>query len=105
MTKSVILACGKQYRVSAGDYIDINLKNDASESDKISFDVCVYRDGDNIVVGTPFVDGIKAVCKVVADVKGPKGIAYKYKRRKGYSRKVGYRQTYTRVIVEEFQKA
>ncbi len=65
--------------------------------------VLVYRDSDKIDVGTPYVKGV-TVSGTVGDLaKGPKVINFKKKRRKGYKRKVGHRQKYTEVIVEEIK--
>lgn len=103
MSKSIISAGGKHLAVNKGDIVDVDLnKDDISENSTVSFDVLMLNEGEKTVVGTPIVENCKAVCKVVGIVKGPKGITYKYKRRKGYSRKVGFRQHYVRVIVESF---
>ncbi len=65
--------------------------------------ILLFRDGDDLKVGQPYVKGSSASGKVLGRVKGPKVINFKKKRRKGYTRKVGHRQNFTRVLVEEIK--
>jgi large subunit ribosomal protein L21 len=52
-------------------------------------------------VGTPTVPNAKVVCMSLGDGKGKKIVVYKYKRRKGYARKQGHRQAFTRLSIQE----
>ena len=56
-------------------------------------------DGDKITVGTPVVEGAKVDASVVKNGKGKKVIVFKYKPKKGYRRKQGHRQPYTKVTI------
>lgn len=98
---AVIKSGGKQFRVASGDVIDVELL-DTEKKGKIEFnDVLFLQDGKAAKVGTPTVAGAVVKGEVVAQVRGPKVIAYKYKRRKNYRRKIGHRQNYTRVKITD----
>jgi large subunit ribosomal protein L21 len=98
---AIIATGGKQYRVSEGDYIEIELISPDAEG-KIAFDqiLCVGQ-GDSLQVGSPFVKQAIVRGEWVQEIKGPKEIAFKYKKRKNYRRKVGHRQRYAQVRITE----
>jgi large subunit ribosomal protein L21 len=100
---AIIATGGKQYRVKEGDVIFVEKLN-ASEGDtvEISEVLAVGKEGD-LKVGSPLVDGAKAVLKVLGQGKGKKIIVFKYKPKKNYRRKTGHRQPYTKVVVEKIQ--
>ena len=92
---------GKQYRVTEGDEIYIE-KQDAEEGTKIKFDkvLAVLTESDS-KIGSPLVKGATVTAKVVKSGKAKKIIVYKMKRRKGYHKKQGHRQPYTKVVIEK----
>ena len=94
---------GRQYKVSAGDVVRIDLVAPAvlAEAKPLEFDrVLLVSDGKKVTVGTPLVEGAKVLGEVVDPVvKGQKVRAVKYKRRKGYHRDMGHRQKYTQVRI------
>ena len=95
---AIIRTGGKQLRVAAGDVIDVELLG--QERGPVEFsDVALLSDGGSVKVGTPHVEGCKVLGELVDEVKGPKVIAFKYKRRKNCHRKVGHRQPYSRVKI------
>ena len=98
---AVIQTGGKQHRVSEGDVLSVETiagnKGDAVVFDQV---LMVAREG-NIQVGTPLVEGAKVVGEIVAQLRGPKLIVFKKKRRKGYSKKTGHRQPLTRMRIKE----
>lgn len=98
---AVIETGGKQYRVSTGDTIFVE-KLDVNEGDEVVFDrvLLVSQDG-KIQVGKPYVEGAKVVAKAVKQGKQKKIIVFKYKPKKGYRRKQGHRQPYTKVQIEK----
>ena len=99
---AIIESGSKQYRVEVGDIIDIE-KIASEEGKPVEFaDVLLMHDGSAIKVGAPRVEKAVVKAEVLGDVRGPKVIAYKYKRRKNYHRKVGHRQDYKRVKIVEF---
>ena len=93
----------QQYRVAQGDKIKIHLRSDANEGDTLTFDkVCaVGGEGDNAgKVGTPFVDGASVTAKVLKNVKGPKVIIGKFRRRRDFRKRTGFRAQYTMIQIE-----
>ena len=96
---AIIETGGKQYKVTEGDTLFIEkLPNEAG--DNVTFDkVLAVIDGDKITVGTPVVEGAKVDASVVKNGKGKKILVFKYKPKKGYRRKQGHRQPYTKVTI------
>lgn len=98
---AIIQTGGKQYRVSKDDIIDVELLSDVKEG-KVEFsDVLFVHDGKKAHVGTPKITGSIVKGEFIGEAKGPKVIAYKYKRRKSFHKKVGHRQKYSRVKIVE----
>ena len=96
---AIIETGGKQYKVAEGDTLFIE-KLPAEAGEAVTFDkVLAVIDGDNITVGTPVVEGAKVDASVVKNGKGKKVIVFKYKPKKGYRRKQGHRQPYTKVTI------
>lgn len=90
---------GRQYKVSKGDVVFFEKLN-LNEGDKVNFDkVILVSDDNNIQIGNPYVKGAKVEGKVVSNGKHKKVIVYKMKPKKGYRRKQGHRQPYTKVEI------
>lgn len=98
---AVLETGGKQYRVEAGDLLEIESIPTEAGGDHV-FDrvLLVNRDG-QVTVGQPLVAGAKVTAEVVDHIRGDKKIAFKFRRRKGYHRTVGHRQELTVVKVRE----
>ena len=96
---AIIETGGKQYKVAEGDTLFIE-KLSVEAGEAVTFDkVLAVIDGDKITVGTPVVEGAKVDASVVKNGKGKKVLVFKYKPKKGYSRKQGHRQPYTKVTI------
>ena len=96
---AIIETGGKQYKVAEGDTLFIE-KLPVEAGDTVTFDkVLAVLDGDKTTFGAPVVDGAKVTASVVKNGKGKKVIVFKYKPKKGYSRKQGHRQPYTKVTI------
>ena len=91
---------GKQYKVAVGDNIFIE-RLELEAEDKVTFDKVVFLSDDKnvITVGAPYVDNAKVTAKVVKNGKSKKIIVYKYKAKKGYHKKQGHRQPYSKVEI------
>jgi len=101
MSHAIFETGGKQYRVKEGDEIYIE-KLDAEEDSKVKFDkVLAILSEDDQKIGTPYIKGATITAKVIKSGKAKKIIVYKMKRRKGYHRKQGHRQLYTKVLIEK----
>ena len=98
---AVIRTGGKQYRVQAGDTVDVErLPGQAGED--VDFDeVLLLADDDSVAVGRPLVDGAVVKAHIVEQGRGEKLIVYKFKRRKNYRRKNGHRQELTTIKIAE----
>ena len=97
---AVIETGGKQYRVQAGDTIEIERLPEEKGSTVRIEKVLAVSDGANLKVGTPYVDGAAVTLEIVEHFRGPKVVSFDKKRRKGYSRTVGHRQELTRASVK-----
>lgn len=100
---AVLETGGKQYRVAAGDTLEIE-RVTAEAGQPFTFDrvLLVNNDG-KVTVGAPTVAQASVVADVVEHKRGPKKIAFKMKRRKGYHRTVGHRQELTVVKIKEIK--
>lgn len=96
---AVIATGGKQYRVAPGETLEVEKLGHAAGASLDFTEVLLVADGEQIKVGVPHVAGARVTAEVVADVKGDKLTIYKYRRRKGYRRKTGHRQTYTKIKI------
>lgn len=102
---AIIESGGKQYKAEKGRWLDLELLH-SEEGSSVSFPVLMVVDGDKTTVGTPHVESASVTGKILKDeVKGKKVVSFKYRAKKGYQRKVGHRQRYTRVMIEEIQLA
>jgi len=101
---AVIKTGGKQYRVSAGDKLNVETLPVETGGD-VQFDqVLMLAEGENIDVGAPYVDGARVTAKVIEHGRGDKIRIVKFKRRKHYRRTMGHRQNYTRVEITGVQR-
>ena len=98
---AVIRTGGKQYRVASGDQLRIE-KLDVAVGETVTFEeILLVGDESSTQIGMPTVDGATVTAEVVAQERGEKLTVYKYKRRKGYRRKTGHRQSLTRVHITD----
>src|SRR5690606_32027870 len=97
---AIIETGGKQLKVEEGQAIYIE-KLDAVEGDTFTFDKVLFVGGDNVKVGSPFVEGATVTAKVEKQGRAKKIVVFKYKAKKNYHKKQGHRQPYTKVVVEK----
>ena len=97
--QAIIVTGGKQYNVSEGDTLFIE-KLDVEAGEAVVFDqVLAIVDGENTKFGTPVVEGAKVDATVVKNGKGKKIRIFKYNPKKGYHKRQGHRQPYTKVEI------
>jgi large subunit ribosomal protein L21 len=100
---AVLETGSKQYRVSAGDRVEIErLSIEAGQP--VTFDrVLLVNNEGKITVGSPTVANAAVVADVVEHIRGEKKVTFKMKRRKGYHKTIGHRQELTVVKIKEIQ--
>ena len=99
--QAIIETGGKQYRVSEGDVIYIE-KLPVEAADKVTFDKVLAVTGNGTLsFGTPTVAGATVTGSVVKNGRSKKIIVYKMHAKKGYRRKQGHRQAYTKVQIDK----
>src|SRR5271156_5487163 len=100
---AVLQTGSKQYRVTAGDTLEIE-RLDVEAGKAFTFDqvLLVSNDG-KLSVGSPTVAKATVLADVIAHKRGEKKIAFKMKRRKGYHRTVGHRQELTVVKITDIK--
>lgn len=94
---AVIATGGKQYVVSAGDVLDVELLGDHKEGDAVEFTEVLMQ---NDKVGTPTVAGAKVKATYLGEKKGIKLSIIRFKAKSNRDRKLGHRQHYARVRIE-----
>lgn len=94
---AVIATGGKQYIVSPGDVLDVELIGEHQEGDAVEFTEVLMQ---NDKVGTPTVAGAKVKATYMGEQKGPKLSIIRFKAKSNRDRKIGHRQTYARVKIE-----
>lgn len=100
---AIIESGGKQFRVQEGDVIDVEL---LGEEKAVKFDKVLFvNDGKNPKIGFPHIAKCAVHGELLGETKGPKVIAFKYKKRKNYRRTVGHRQKYSRVKITKIAVA
>ncbi len=101
---AIIKTGSKQYKVKTGDVLEIE-KLDVEVGGKVVFDqvLAVGEEGGKLNVGTPMVEGATVTAEVKDQFRGKKIIVFKMKRRKGYRRTQGHRQSLTRVEIGEIK--
>lgn len=98
--KAVFETGGKQYYVSEGDTIYVELLNE-KEGSTVKFNDVLFVDG---VAGNPFVKGASVECKIEKHGKNKKIIVFKYRPKKKYRKRQGHRQPYTKLTVTKINK-
>lgn len=97
---AIVTIAGQQFKVEEGQEIFVH-RLAAEEGDEMSFNqVHLIGDGDNVKIGKPVVDAAKVGVTVLGHQKGDKVIVFKKKRRKGYKKKNGHRQQFTKIKID-----
>jgi large subunit ribosomal protein L21 len=104
MRFAIVESGGKQYRAVEGRTIDVD-RLAMEEGTQYNIErVLLMADGDDVMIGTPTVDGIEVKVTVAEHFKGPKLISFKYRPKKRIRVKGGHRQQYTRLMIDSIGK-
>lgn len=96
---AIIETGGKQYRVMQGSRLQIE-KLETEAGDTVTFDKVLFvQEGENVNVGTPYLDNARVDAKVIEQTRGKKIRIIKFKRRKHHMRRAGHRQYLTDIEV------
>ena len=99
---AVIETGGKQYRVAAGDTLEVErLASEAGQT--FTFDRVLLTSNDGKVGLGEALKKATVLADIVEHKRGPKTIAFKMKRRKGYHKTIGHRQELTRIKIKEIK--
>ena len=102
---AVIQTGGKQYRVSPGDTLHLEkLEGDVGSLVEIENVLMVGKE-DGVTIGKPTISGARVIGEVVAQGRGKKIVIFKHKRRKGYRKKQGHRQSLTTLRINEIKES
>lgn len=100
----MIATGGKQYRVHEGDRIKVE-KLGKAQGEKVIFDqVLLLADGEEVSIGTPYIEGGGVTGEVQGHIKAKKIDVIKFKRRKNHLKRMGHRQQYTQVKITNISK-
>ncbi len=102
---AVIKEGGKQYKVAKGETLDIE-KKDIEPGTTFDLEAVMLYSADeakDVRVGRPTLTDVTVTAEVQGEIAGEKVECYKFKRRKGYHKKIGHRQKYTRIVIKDIQ--
>ena len=98
---AVIKTGGKQYRVSSGEKLRVELL-DVEVGAAVQFEqILAIGEGDAVKIGAPFVSGASVKATVLAQGRADKVHIFKMRRRKHYKKSQGHRQSYTEVRIDD----
>lgn len=100
---AVVEAGGRQYQLTSGRYVDVEMVQGESQSEFVFDRVLMIVDGEKSTVGKPVVDGAKVVGKIIGHIRGSKLVVYKYRAKKGTRKRTGHRQGYTRIFIDSIK--
>lgn len=101
---AIIKTGGKQYKVTEGEVLDVELLG-LEHGASVEFPVLFVSDGSNHSIGEPAVKGFVVKAEVIGESAGPKVQGVKYRPRKRQDRKFGHRQHYSRIKIKAIAKA
>ncbi|MBR1423999.1 50S ribosomal protein L21 [bacterium] len=100
---AIVETGGKQYQVEEGRYVDVELLEGEPES-KVVFDkIIMVVNGKKSKVGQPYVAGASVEGKILKNDKAKKIIVFKQRPKKGYRKKQGHRQQFSRVMISKIR--
>lgn len=100
---AIVEIAGQQFKVQKDQKLYVHRLSAAAGS-KVEFDKVMLVDNDGkVTLGAPAIDGAKVTAEVLDHVKGDKVIVFRKKRRKGYRKKNGHRQSFTSIAIKDIK--
>ncbi len=97
---AIVIIAGQQFKVSEGQELFVH-QLEATAGSSVSFDqVLMIDNSGSVQVGTPVLSNAKVNATVIGNQKGDKVVIFKKKRRKGYQKKNGHRQSFTKIKID-----
>ena len=101
--EAIVRADGRQMRLIEGQEFEVGrLSGDVG--DTVNFDVLMVLDGEDVIIGSPVIDGAQLTARIAQHGRAPKIRFMKYKHKVRYRRTFGHRQSVTRLVVESISK-
>ena len=101
---AIVESGGKQFRVRSGQVINTELLHVEKGKEVELSPVLMIADGDEVIIGTPEIQGAKVIATCLEEGKARKIIVFRYKNKVRERRKTGHRQPYTRLLIKEIVK-
>ncbi len=102
--KATIKTQGRQFTVTKGDILKVNLYPNTKAGDSVELDeVLMVGEGSDARFGTPLVEGASVKATILENKKDKKIVVFKKKRRQGYKRSRGHRQHLSIIKIESIQ--
>ena len=96
---AIVETGGKQVKVEVGQAVFVE-KIEVAEGETYTFDKVLLVAGDDVKVGAPYVNGATVTAKVEKQGRGKKIVVFKYRAKKHSAKKMGHRQSYTKLVIE-----
>jgi len=96
---AIVEMAGQQFKVAKDQKVFVH-RLQGNEGDQVTFEKVLLIDDATITIGAPAIDGAAVVAKILGHQKGDKVIIFKKKRRKGFRKKNGHRQSFTQILIE-----
>ena len=101
---AIVASGGKQFRVRTSQVINVELLPVEKGKDIELSPVLMIADGEEVIIGTPAIEGAKVIATCIEQGKGHKIIVFRYKSKVRERRKTGHRQPFTRLLIKEIVK-
>lgn len=96
---AIVEIAGQQFKVAKDQKVFVH-RLQGEEGSNVSFDNVLLLDDGKVTIGAPAIEGAAVTAKILSHLKGDKVIVFKKKRRKGYRKKNGHRQSLTEIQIE-----
>ena len=100
---AVVATGGKQYRVTEGQHLDVELTGEVGS--EVDLPVVMVVDGDTVLATPEQLQGSAVRAKVIGETKGPKVVGFTYKNKTNQRRRFGHRQRYSTLEISSIRKA